>query len=239
MVVLQDKDTVSKCPLCKQSFGITLWKYHCAHCGKVVCDDCAPEKYVDLSLFGDSAEHRMCRICVAQAKPATVDGGRTLGGQGGRSDNPHDAEERERRANLFAQKMKPQSAPRKGFAPSAPLSSNKPQNSDSTNNNNNKVQEPTASSSPAAPNNEGAARPVPQGSNPEANPVLAAALRRQEAAKAGTVRPNQMDPERQKILSEIQAILKKREEDEPFGLRSMDATKMRMFLRHLQEKEKM
>ncbi|SCU68814.1 uncharacterized protein TEOVI_000526900 [Trypanosoma equiperdum] len=87
-----------------------------------------------------------------------------------------------------------------------------------------------ADSSAKTPANQ----PRVQGS--EENPVLEAAMRRRQQHMLG-VGPNTVNSEEKiRLLTEITTILKQRGEDEPFGLRSMDETKLRVYLRHIREK---
>ncbi|MGR9012776.1 MAG: DUF6765 family protein [Gammaproteobacteria bacterium] len=54
-VIWQPDDSVSKCPVCKKSFGFLFRKHHCRKCGRVVCANCAPEKRL--------RQDRICKDC--------------------------------------------------------------------------------------------------------------------------------------------------------------------------------
>jgi trehalose-6-phosphate synthase len=65
------------------------------------------------------------------------------------------------------------------------------------------------------------------------NPALQAALKRQQQ-NHGTVQHSSAEKtERQQLLESISAVLRRKGEDEPFGLRSMDTTKLRLYLNHI------
>ena len=69
------------------------------------------------------------------------------------------------------------------------------------------------------------------------NPMLEAALRRAQAnPQPGQNTKNNNDPVRIELMGQINAILQRRGESEPFGLRSMDNAKLRVYLKHMQQK---
>lgn len=71
---------------------------------------------------------------------------------------------------------------------------------------------------------------------PGPNPALEAAQLRQQQQQKGTRPGVQMSDEKRKLLHEIDAILKRHGETEPFGLRSADEMKLRNYWGYLKEK---
>ncbi|CUG93391.1 Hypothetical protein, putative [Bodo saltans] len=208
------------CPICKLEFGIFRHRYPCAVCQGSFCDDCTPNKYV---VPPNTSAESVCTRCEANlsSKIKTKDGGHRLGNGGANQGNPDEREERARAAELRAQKQ------RGGTTHSKPPARG--------------AVEPSQPNRAEKESNDLEAQGVPSGgrvlggaseSEQPMNPVLAAALKREQQAKRPDASP-QMDPERKKLLAEIQAVLRQREEEEPFGLRALDATKMRIFLRDL------
>ncbi|KAG8343509.1 hypothetical protein ERJ75_000984900 [Trypanosoma vivax] len=65
------------------------------------------------------------------------------------------------------------------------------------------------------------------------NPVLDAAMRRREREQMGRQEPCEYSVEKRKLLDDIFSILKEKGRDEPFGICSMDETKLRSYLRHI------
>lgn len=217
------------CPLCKKEFGIFRHRYECAACKGTFCDDCTPNKFV-IPPNPDAA--RVCTTCEQSVRRTAkdADGGRRLGGGEGPSKNASDASEREMRARLAEERLNaqrlPSSTKKTSVAKLHPPARKEPEECQQT---------PPAQSQGRTLGTSG---PATAASPPtgESNPVLAAALRRQQQQQ-GTMRPApSMDPERQQILLEIQTLLRSKNEEEPFGLRSMDAVKMRLYLKHLREK---
>jgi hypothetical protein len=208
---------VKVCPLCNKEFGFFRHRYTCAACQETVCDDCTPHKYV---IPPKTSAEKVCTACETKlgSSVKTKDGGRRLGAET-RScvkDVDNDREERARIAEQRAAKQKNSAGNQKTTrpAPSAPRST-----SDEVH----KEEAPVAK--------EG--RTVESTSLDAAmNPVLAAALRREQQGRRNEG-GSQMDPERQKLLREIQTALRQKDMDEPFGLRAMDAIKMRLYLRDL------
>ena len=301
----EPKANVSKCPLCKTGFGLTTWKYHCAWCGKVVCDDCSPRTFSLPPVHEEP--HRVCNSCVPEAAAFAAQhhgksgggggGGRVLGGGSSRGT---EEEERAKRAQILAERMKKSAPParqgstgfgageteremqarireeirkrdeerdrqaRKAAATAAGVSQGQlPQGQSGSDATHSGVQSdsnaPTTDTGDAPPptisaDNDvngdcdhatrpsaepvGAASKEPPQSQSErkTNPALEAALRRQQQS-AGSRGPAAapVDPEKARLLRTIQEKLKQKSEDEPFGLRSMDVAKLRIYLRHLEE----
>ena len=100
----------------------------------------------------------------------------------------------------------------------------------------NSVAEPEQPSVAPTPAPAAAASRAPA---PGSNPMLEAALRRQAAAKgrsnATPASAASVDPERTALLARISQALAQRRQDEPFGLRSMETPKLRVYLRHLED----
>eukprot|EP00743_Colponemidia_sp_Colp-15_P021536 GILK01028583.1.p1 GENE.GILK01028583.1~~GILK01028583.1.p1 ORF type:complete len:176 (+),score=31.92 GILK01028583.1:73-528(+) len=98
---------------------------------------------------------------------------------------------------------------------------------------------PADSPSPSLEPTPSTSSTFPSGQGQTSNPMLEAAMRRQaaNAAKGGGARTNApaADPERAQLLARITQVLAAQKKEEPFALRSMDATKLRMYLRHLEE----
>ena len=82
--------------------------------------------------------------------------------------------------------------------------------------------------------------PVPPPSDPRREAMAAAAMRRQTAALGGmsAEAAGALDQDREKsdLLVRIRGQLATLRDDEPFGLRSMDGVKLRMFSKHLAER---
>lgn len=166
----------------------------------------------------------------------TVDGGRRLGGGQASSTT---AVEREKIAQLAESRSRGQAKPTKSqtsaTASNPKLDAPAPPGAKEPS----EVEQKSVSSGRKLGGNPSTA-PLGGDSGEATNPVLAAALRRQQqstmgvAGKRGGDSP--ADVEKQQLLVEICALLKSRNEEEPFGLRAMDATKLRLFLRHLQHK---
>jgi hypothetical protein len=74
----------------------------------------------------------------------------------------------------------------------------------------------------------------PGGEGRKTNPALEAMLRRQQQSAGSRPNAGPQDPEKAKLLRIIGEKLKIRNEEEPFGLRSMDVAKLRIYLRHLE-----
>ena len=243
---LQPQGPAKNCPKCRREFGFTLWKYNCHICGLVVCDDCAPNKYVIPG--GSEDPEKVCKDCEKKKGNEglkTSDGGRKLGG--GEAPPPVTSEdaERERRAKLAEERMKnssrrgiptsTSSQPPRGAASSS--SSAAPQshdiaraNSDFPAHDMEKVKQQEKPSAPVTTSD-----PPTAAGGGSSNPVLDAALRRQQSSQlAGGPR---VDPEKQLLLAEIHQVLVSRGEEEPFGLRSMEPTKLRLYLNHLTSKK--
>ena len=65
-----DKSEVAACMLCNAAFGMMRWRYHCHHCGWVVCGDCSGNKLklVRTTMPGQpkpngSGEQKVCDSC--------------------------------------------------------------------------------------------------------------------------------------------------------------------------------
>ncbi|RNF26580.1 uncharacterized protein Tco025E_01350 [Trypanosoma conorhini] len=206
--------SASACPLCKRPFGLFLWRHECGYCKKTVCDDCAPKV----------KDHRQCSACAARVKQQQQTQ------QPRRTSNPASAEgERAARMRAAEERMKaaqqrgrPQS--RGGQAPVLP------------------VAEPASRMSQQQQCYTGASpspqADVPTRANPAENPVLAAALRRRQQEQFGGNANRGNSAEKMQLLTAILAVLHQRGEDEPFGLRSMDETKLQAYLRYLKSKDK-
>jgi hypothetical protein len=212
--------SMANCPLCKKEFGIFRHRYTCAMCQASFCDDCTPHKYV---VPPNTSAESVCTRCEASlpSNVKTKDGGHRLGTSNASHGNPDDEREtRARAAELRAQKQRgtasnAKPAPRVVVPPSSDRAE----------------EEPIRAGAYPAPS-EGRTLGGASASDEPINPVLAAALKREQQGKRPDGGP-QMDPERKRLLSEIQAVLRQREEEEPFGLRALDATKLRMYLRDL------
>lgn len=240
----------SHCPLCKREFGIFLHRYTCGRCEGTFCDDCTPNKYV---VSAEAGAESVCKTCEQAliARGVTQDGGRRLDGHvatstgsstasGGTSrPAPDDESEREKRARIAEERVRatartttssqqPKRSEANALAPvRCPPAAASPPAEVATED---RTQNPVVTSS-TAPSSAPLDRP-----DQPVNPVLAAALRRQEQQlRPGSNMPAN-DPEKQRLLNEIVHLLKMRREDEPFGLRAMDATKLRMYLQHLKPK---
>lgn len=228
---------ISNCPLCKKEFGLFRHRYTCAVCQGTFCDDCTPNKYV----VPPAAEaESVCTGCEANlaSNVKTKDGGHKLGtGTGTSSGAGHRTagDEREERARAAEQRALKQKG---GGATAAP----KPTARSATTSSeirevDNKPSVPPQQSLQSSGRTAGGDGAV-SSDQPPVNAVLAAALKREQQGKRPQPSGPQMDPERRKILEEIQAILRQRDEDEPFGLRAMDATKMRIYLKDLTARKK-
>ncbi|EPY29374.1 hypothetical protein STCU_04588 [Strigomonas culicis] len=99
---------------------------------------------------------------------------------------------------------------------------------------------PAATPSPPAPPQATQAPETPPPARAEAgaNPVLEAALRRQQMAQAhgggGAARPATV--EKARLLREIEALLARHNDVPPFGLKSSDEAKLRSYLQYVKEK---
>ncbi|RNF03154.1 hypothetical protein TraAM80_06012 [Trypanosoma rangeli] len=207
--------SASACPLCKRHFGILRWRHECDHCKKTVCDDCAPKLH----------DSRQCTACAAKAKQLR----QTQKLQ--QIPNPVSVgDERATRMRAAEERMK------------AAMQRGRPQTRD--------VQHPVLSvETPIREmpqqqqmcdtgTSSSTHADVPTRANPEENPVLAAALRRREQEQLGGNTNRGNSSEKMRLLSAIVAVLHQWGEDEPFGLRSMDETKLQSYLCYLKSKDK-
>ena len=253
----QPKDSAKQCPLCNQSFGMTRWKYNCHVCGKIVCDDCTATRMTLPPVYVKEAV-RVCDGCkgvAGQMGGRTPGGGRTLGG-GGPTAQGTEEEERAKRAAIMAARlgkqpgMRPlssQAGKRPAAAGPSPAAASPAQ----------PAQPATSSQSASAFSGGGGRTAGGDGDGgggmggrantepvrgdappPGSNPMLEAALRRQQAQGGGAASGQKTDdPERLSLLAQIGTALQKKNQTEPFGLRSMETHKLRMYLRHLQQEK--
>ena len=195
---------------------MTRWRYNCHMCGEVICDDCSPFTAM-LPPVWVTEPVRVCKACmpeVSQRTQVKKDGGRVLGG----STAPalSEDQERERRARLAEERANRGNRP--AVAPTRqPAKPNQTSNA-----------QPAQSSL-------GGGREEPQARQEGSNPMLEAALRRQQQRNEGSSNQPAADPEKAALLSQIAAVYRGRGDTEPFGLRSMDVPRLRLHLKHLQD----
>ena len=242
------KDGVAKCPLCEKEFGTFRWKYNCHMCGQVVCDDCS-KTTMTLPPVWVREPVKVCDKCrgvAAQTGGRTAGGGRALGGSGPTTQGTEEEERAKRLAMIEARQKQPALRPLSSQGGARPRGATGPP----AHNAHAPPAEPAGLGARAATEPPGVAPPPPAGDgggmgtraepDPAArggapNPMLEAAMRRQAAAAAGAPAGQRKtdDPEKLQLLAQINAILHRRGESEPFGLRAMDNAKLRVYLKNL------
>ncbi|KAH9582292.1 hypothetical protein LSM04_009413 [Trypanosoma melophagium] len=218
----------SACPYCKRSFSLLLWRHQCDVCQVVVCDDCVPK----------SNGLRRCPQCVPR-RTATEHQQRSSN-----SEKPsilNEAEEREKRLRAVESRMK--AAQQRGKPQEQrPV---KPTTAQTTNTNGNiNTTLPQAevtvgvSRSSSANITEKATSSTPTQAQVDENPMLDAVLRRRQQEQSKMTANRNNSAEKTQLLAEILSILNQRGEEEPFGLRAMDETKLQSYLRYIKCREK-
>ena len=260
----QPKKKVDACPYCKMSFGLTTWKYHCGWCGSVVCDNCSPKTFHLPPVHPESIRvcNKCVTDASNYAAQHQTRGtaGRVLGGG---TERGTEEEEREKRAKIIADRMKKSAPPSRqtssAFAEDPDKEAQIRIREEIRRRDEERERQARAAKKTAVPaavvpevTESSAASSTPPKTSPEpepiarqpstdgpggegrkANPALAAMLRRQQSAGSRPTAAPQ-DPEKAKLLRIIGEKLKIKNEEEPFGLRSMDVTKLRIYLRHLE-----
>lgn len=61
----QQDDEVSHCPICGTKFSHTIRKHHCRQCGRIVCDECSPQR-LRLPTLPHEGKVRVCTPCCAE-----------------------------------------------------------------------------------------------------------------------------------------------------------------------------
>ena len=242
---LQPKDGVTHCPLCKKDFGVFLWKYNCHCCGMVHCDDCCSNSYKLPPRWREPV--RVCKDCdtkrtssttsdsvsspavaVIARQPSETLASNTSITEDGKRTNPALEAALRRQQSKNTKSVRP--------APVAAKSQQQPAHQQP-------AQQQPAQQQPAL-QQPAPSKVVVKSSDEElvlgsdlspvevSNRALEAALRRQQSTQLVT--SSSGDSEKMQLLLTIQKLLQKKKQDEPFGLRSMDSTKLRMYLNHLQ-----
>ncbi|CCW60107.1 unnamed protein product [Phytomonas sp. EM1] len=219
--------SASKCPICAHTFSLILWKHTCQECKRTVCDNCAPKK---VQPGGYSKKRRVCSECLDYTNALrAANSYSSKGVNDAVARNRRNDEQRERRAVRVGEGMHAMQID-DYHANSMAVSTLKDLPGKAQN------REAAAEHSPKGSMNYLGTMEAHTTERKISNPVLEAALRRQN----NNSHSNDADIANDKVrlINEIEMLCKSKGETTPFGLRASDEAKLRSYLKYLKEKYK-